>query len=39
LLARLVALIAPADVPQIIANGFAAPRGNIAAMARKTPTW
>jgi hypothetical protein len=38
LLARLAALIAPADVPQIIANGFAAPRGNMAAMARKTPT-
>jgi mannose-1-phosphate guanylyltransferase len=30
--------VAPADVPQIIANGFAAPRGNMAAMARKTPT-
>jgi len=32
-------LMAPADVPQIMAKGFAAPRGIMVAMARSTPTW
>jgi hypothetical protein len=39
LLARLAALIAPADVPQIILNGLRERAGSMLAMARNTPTW
>ena len=39
LLAKLAALIAPAEVPQTMRNGLGAPRGRIRAMARNTPTW
>jgi hypothetical protein len=35
--ASAAALIAPADVPQTIRNGLAAPSGSISAIARATP--
>jgi hypothetical protein len=38
LLARLAALIAPADVPQMILNGLRERCGNMLAIARNTPT-
>src|SRR6185503_17981699 len=37
--ASTAALIAPADVPEMIANGLRAPFGRIDATAFRTPTW
>jgi len=37
-LARLTALIAPAEVPTITGNGLSAPSGSNSAIAASTPT-